>query len=439
MKIALLHILAKNRATANKDVSGGFGAISEIGTSFLARAIENQKKKGDKLPLLSYPLYAAIFKKNNHEVSYHENTIPIGADLVVIHGSIIDFKNEVEFSKKIKKDPRNKNTKICFIGPFVSYHHNFFKKQSDIVIVGEPEEYFLNIKDKLETGIIKTTPIENLDDLPFADWNLFDVNSFSYGPLITKTPFLTIQSSRGCPHSCHYYCPYTYYQGNRLRKRKIENVISEIKDLKKKHKIRGLQFRDPLFGSDKSDLKELCEAIKNLSIDWGCETRLDLLDENTLIMMKNAGLTSINVGIESVNESVLRDSKRKPIKIVHQEKIAKICDRLNIKVAAFYIIALPSDTEETIKETIRYAKKINTFVAQFSMNIPYPGTKYFEDIKDQLITDDFEKFTCSRMVTKHKNLTPEQAFKLREYAYVSYYFRPIYMLKYLKYKILDYL
>ena len=440
MKIGLLHILAKNRAAANKDVAGGYGSVTRIGDSFLARVIQNQKKTGDRLPLLSYALYSAIFKKNGHQVCYFENEIPMGMDLVIIHGSIIDFRNEAEFADRIKKHPDNKNTKICFVGPFVSYYHDFFIKHSDFVVVGEPEEFFLELTEiPKKSGIIKTEPIHNLDSLPMCDWSLFDIGSFSYSPLITKKPFLTIQASRGCPFSCSYYCPYTAYQGTKLRQRSIENVINEIKNMKKRYKIKGLLFRDPLFGVNKEYVKQLCKEMVKLNITWGCETRLDLLNENILKLMKRSGLKSINVGIESINEDVLKGVKRKPINTVHQEKILKMCDKLNIKVAAFFILGLPDDTTKTIKQTVAYACSLNTYAAQFSISIPYPGTKYYEEVKNNLLTTDFQDFNASKMVTTHKNFTPKKLFKLREYAYVSYYFRLRYMLKYLKYKILDYI
>lgn len=438
MNVGLFYVQPKQVGASNKDVAGGFGSVTSIGKSMRARIIQRQKKRGDRLPLLSYALYAAIFRQNGHHVTFHENEIPIGKDLVVIHGSIIDHKQEVDFAQQIKSHPENKNTKVCFVGPFVSFHADYFKKYGDIVIKGEPDHYFLNQNiDEFEDGIVVSDTIKDLDILPFPDWSIFDVSAFSYSPLNIHTPFLTIQSSRGCPFSCSHYCPYTYYQGTKLRERSAESVAAEIKEMKMRYGIKGLLFRDPLFGVDGSSLEKLCEKLAQLDVYWSCETRLDLLNEDRLKMMRHSGLVSLNVGIESSNEASLKNFKRRPIKKDKQEEILSICDKLNIKVAAFYILGLPTDTELDVRKTIAYSKRLNTFAAQYSISIPYPGTPYYEQVKDTITTDDFEDFTTAKMITEHQHLKANQLQDLREYAYTSYYFRPRYAAKYLKYRVLD--
>jgi radical SAM superfamily enzyme YgiQ (UPF0313 family) len=434
----LFYIHPKRIGASNKDVAGGFGSVTSIGDSVRARIIQRKKKRGDRLPLLSYALYSAIFRQNGHNVTFHENEIPIGKDLVVIHGSIIDYKQEVAFAQKIKRHPENKNTRICFVGPFVTFHAEYFMEYGDTVIKGEPDHYFLNNDiQEFEDGIVISETIKDLDVLPFSDWSIFDVSTFSYSPLNTHTPFLTIQSSRGCPFSCSHYCPYTYYQGTKLRERSAESVAAEIEDMKMRYGIKGLLFRDPLFGVDADSLEKLCNKLAQLDVYWSCETRLDLLSEDRLKMMRNAGLVSLNVGIESNNEESLKKFKRRAIKKDRQEGILSICDKLNVKVAAFYMLGLPTDTEGDVRKTIAYSKRLNTFAAQYSISIPYPGTPYYEQVKDTITTDDFEDFTTAKLVTEHKYLTADQLQRLREYAYTSYYFRPRYAAKYLKYRVLD--
>lgn len=438
MNVGLFYVQPKRIAASNKDVAGGFGSVTDIGNSMRARIIQRQKKQGDRLPLLSYALYSAIFRQHGHTVTFHENEIPIGKDLVVIHGSIIDYKQEVAFAQKIKSHPENKNTRICFVGPFVTFYTEFFKAYGDTVIKGEPDHYFSNVDiHRFKDGIVTSETIKDLDILPFPDWSIFNVGAFSYSPLNTHTPFLTIQSSRGCPFSCSHYCPYTYYQGTKLRERSAENVATEIKDMKKRYGIKGLLFRDPLFGVNASNLETLCNELAQLDVYWSCETRLDILSEERLKMMRNSGLVSLNVGVESSNEESLRKFKRRGVKKDKQEEILSICDKLNIKVAAFYMLGLPTDTEQDVQKTIAYSKRLNTFAAQYSISIPYPGTPYYEQVKDTITTDDFEDFTTAKMVTQHKYLTSDQLQRLREYAYTSYYFRPRYAVKYLKYRILD--
>ena len=183
-------------------------------------------------------------------------------------------------------------------------------------------------------------------------------------------------------------------------------------------------------------MKEFCNGLlnKKIKIKFGIETRLDLLDKEILLLMFKAGLRNINVGIETVEEDIAKLNKRKLIAVNHQEEIIKFCKKIGIKISAFYIFGLQGDTEESIKKTIDYAIKLNTNIAQFTISCPYPGTQYYETLKSKnlIIEDDFEKFDSSHIVFKHENITPEQLLKLREYAFRKYYFRPSYLVNFLR-------
>ncbi|TNF32232.1 MAG: radical SAM protein, partial [Deltaproteobacteria bacterium] len=159
------------------------------------------------------------------------------------------------------------------------------------------------------------------------------------------------------------------------------------------------------------------------------ETRTDLLDKKIIEVMAEAGLKHINLGIESFSDKSLGSIGRKPDKIEHQEEVINEAHKRGIKVSAFYIIGLPFDTEESIKENIKYAKKLNTLGAQFCLLTPYPGTPIFEQYKNRLITKDWNQFTEYRPIIKNDNLPPGKLLKLRDFAYRSYYTNPFWMMK----------
>ena len=105
------------------------------------------------------------------------------------------------------------------------------------------------------------------------------------------------------------------------------------------------------------------------------------------------------------------------------------------KPALFSSTNLSDDTEKNIKATIKYAKKLNTDFVNFTICTPIPGTQFFEEIKNDLITDNWEEFDNFHVVFKHKHLTKEKLLKLQEKAITGYYFRPKYILKYFWRKI----
>ena len=84
----------------------------------------------------------------------------------------------------------------------------------------------------------------------------------------------------------------------------------------------------------------------------------------------------------------------------------------------------------TIEKTIEYSKWLDTFVAQFFINTPFPGTLDYERNKDNLIESDWEKFDCYTPVVNNRNITPQQLLNLKEKAFVSYYYRPKYAWKF---------
>jgi len=198
---------------------------------------------------------------------------------------------------------------------------------------------------------------------------------------------------------------------------------------------RAIDFRDPIFTFNRERTMDFAGQLieKKLDLIWSCETRTDCLDKDLLKIMREAGLRHLNLGVESASEAVLIGSKRLPIKAVHQEEIINYCHKIGITVAAFYIIGLENDTRETIRQTINYAKKLNTLVAQFTIGTPYPGTQFFAKMKEEgrLTTLDWPEYDTYNPVYRHQYLTAAELLRLKEKAFISYYFRPAYLLRHM--------
>ena len=111
-----------------------------------------------------------------------------------------------------------------------------------------------------------------------------------------------------------------------------------------------------------------------------------------------------------------------------------------IFLISFYILGYEGDTVDTIKETLNYSRKINSFVSRFSISTPFPGTGFYTQLNDQnrILTKNFELFTLNNLVYQHPNLSSKQAKELLEEAFRKYYFRPIYFLRLLKWKIREF-
>ena len=267
MKIALLNIENSSKKVAmNKDLAGGMGTFSDFGSSLTSRLISYTKSKAVKIPVLAYAYLLAILKQLGHEVDYIEETETIDHyyDLVLINGTIVDYRYEMRICLEIKKQfPK---TRTIFWGALPTVAPELFS-DADHVIIGEAEAFFLyhenhtNFDFDNQPKIIRVNGYVKMDDLPTPDFDHFPISSYSYSPAINKKPVLTLQGSRGCPYSCAYYCPYAAIQGSKYRVRSPEKVYNDIKVLVRKHKIKAILFRDPTFGMTRDWTVQLCNLL----------------------------------------------------------------------------------------------------------------------------------------------------------------------------------
>ena len=445
LKVALINVTNNTKNYAmNKDLNGGFGTADDYGDSLTSKILQFIKKRSIKLPIISFAFLQAVLKEKGYQVKYFEGKLPKYGedyDIVLIYGTVVDYKNE-NWACRVLKD-RFPKARVGFFGPFPSRNPGVFNS-GDFVLLGESESFFMNDFKKLDqlTGSVNVSALTDMDKLPNPDFEGFPIQEYSYAPAISEKPFVALQASKGCPYSCRFYCTYGEYQGPKIRQRSPKKVVDDIVYLQKKYGVKGVQFRDPTFGLIKPFIEDFCHELqsRNVKIKWGMETRLDLLNETNLKLMFDAGLRNLNVGIETNNDEIAKINKRGLVEQTHQEKIIKYCSKIGIKVSAFYILGYEGDTLETVRNTIKYAIKMNTPLARFAISTPYPGTGFYDQLKkeNRILTDDYEKYTQFNLVYKHNNLSQEQLKKLLEEALRKYYFRPSYFLSFLRWKIREF-
>lgn len=426
MKIALIDLKESPLGCSNKEKAGTFGNASH-GEDWMSKLYAAVKRNNIRMPIGHMGYLAGIFRKYGHEVNYYDS-FPKDEELVIMASSLVGYSEELEFVRKIKKPGR----KIGFINAFATVKPEIFMEEADFVIKGEPEAAAVKIASgELEPkGIIDSPLIVDLETLPFPDWDGFPVHNYSYFPVLKSKPSLSIMTSRGCAFDCSY-CPYMVTQTSRWRRRSPKHVVDEIEMLISKYGIKSLEFRDILFTQNKQRAIDIANEMvkRGVKVEWSCETRADCLDEKTLDALYAAGLRALHLGIESPEEDVLRGSGRIPIKDSQQERIIRYCEKLGIRVIAFFILGFTHDTPESMRRTINYAKYLNTALAQFDIMTPYPGTKYYDEIKDRIVDTDWKHYTTHHPVLKLDHVTSDQVLSYKNRAYKEYYLRPSWMLK----------
>lgn len=265
----------------------------------------------------------------------------------------------------------------------------------DIVIYGEGEVTFDKLIDTLENKgnlkdvqglyyneegkILSTEPRqlqENIDMIPFPARHL--LNMEEYTMKIQGLPATTIITSRGCPFSC-VYCNKSVF-GNKFRARSPRNIVDEIKEITKTYGIKAFLFVDDTFTYDYKRTEGICDLIikEKLGIIWRCWTRSDKVDKNLIKKMYEAGCTEMSFGIESGNQQVL-NKIRKGTLVEQNEKAIKWAREMGIYVKAFFMIGLPGESMNTVKDNLEFIKKADPNNVDFYIMTPFPSTKVWDD------------------------------------------------------------
>lgn len=234
--------------------------------------------------------------------------------------------------------------------------------------------------------IVRTGPrelIENIDDIPFPAWDLFPPSEYPPAPIGTffkRYPIANVITSRGCPFDCTF-CSTNVTWMRRFRSRSVENISDELELLVKKFSVREIHFVDDNIATDRTRMVRLCREIvgRNLDIVWSCVNglRIDSLDRELLKEMARAGCYSLSFGIESGNNAVLRNI-RKRIDLEQIERIVKMAREEHIETRGFFIMGLPGDNEQTIRQTIDFSKRLPLDFAGYSILVPMPGSEIFD-------------------------------------------------------------
>lgn len=217
--------------------------------------------------------------------------------------------------------------------------------------------------------------IEDLDSLPIPSRDRL-AHTGKYRPV----DFGLVMGSRGCLYRCAF-CPNQNIWGRRVRFRSTGGVLSEIRIVKESYSTDYFSFRDYSFSVNRQWTTDFCKMVmqEKLDIEWECTTRPDLLDENMVSLMKQAGCATIRVGVESGSERILNEI-RKDLSLEEVRKMARILHRHRLYWAAYFMFGLPSETEEDIDKTFSFIDEIDPPFVTMARYTPLPGTEMYDKL-----------------------------------------------------------
>lgn len=409
---------------ASKDFAGGFGVGQYPGHGGLRGRIIRHFFTRDRRPVaLSFAYLAAIFRRLGHEVEYAEDRLVSGADCYVFCPSLITLDLERQAMAQVRAD--NPAARVLVTGLVASVMPEAFQGLGATIVKGEAEQLLWKLEEVLAhpEATVQLGTIEDLDQLPLPDWSPFRPRQFRIGYDFWKFPTALVQLSRGCTFKCNY-CPYTILE-NSTRFRSPEAVAEEIRYGIERWGFRSFKFRDPLFGLNRKLVFRLADLLGRLprKIQFSIETRIDLMRPEVLRVLKRVGLTSITVGIETPDDATLRRYQRAPIRDDRQRDFVTLCHSMGIRTVAGFMIGFPEDTEESIRNVLRYARQVNPTYANFNLVTPYPGTAFFEEIRERIASFEYRNYTVYTPVLKYAHLSVAQVQALHAHCFTHYYFR----------------
>lgn len=411
---------------AFKDFAGGYGVGQPRGRGVRSKIIEHFYRNDFRSPPLAYGYLAAGLAKRGHQVAYCLEEAP-PADVYVFNPALMTLRHEVETIRQLNTS--QPKTRVLVVGTVASTIPESFAGLNCQVLTGEPEQLISKFDEVLATSEpqVAIGTVADLDSLPFPDWSIFPHRKFQVRYDFWKFPTAYVQSSRGCTLSCRY-CPYIVLE-NKVRTRSPELVVEEIRRNMEEYGFQSFKFRDPLFGAKRKHAEELAERIGKLPrrIQFSVESRIEMLSRDLLETLRDVGLTSVTVGIETPDRETLLRYKRPPVKDDKQSQFVAMCRGLGIRVVAGFMIGFPDDTRQTIRAVLRYAKRLDPFVANFNVCTPYPGTGFIEEISPKIATRDWSRYDVYTPNLKYEHLTSEEVAELHEECFRRYYFRRRYL------------
>jgi radical SAM superfamily enzyme YgiQ (UPF0313 family) len=388
-----------------------------IGLMYIASSLRKQ------FPQIKVSIFHTITSSNPYERIIHHireyNPELIGLRALSIAGK--EFRKISDIIRKNRQD-----VPIVAGGPYPSSSYNDIlnSKLADLVVIGEGEQTFVDLIQRLSsdgrvpddlpgTAVLKDRevkrniprqPVPDLDTLPFPDYSLINIQDYkeiSNHAFQDASKSAFICSSRGCPYGC-VYCHQLF--GKKIRRRSGESIVTEMEEHYHTRNIRNFVFVDDLFNvpmkEGKKVLIEICEKLPDVQINFPNGLRADQIDDEMIDLLEQAGTVHTALAVESASPRI-----QKMIgKNLNLDKAFKAIDAASRKfiVCAFFMIGFPSETYKEAMETIEFAEHLE-HLAEPTLSVVrvYNKTPLYDMLQP---TEEQEKALISQ---EQENLQPK--------------------------------
>lgn len=384
--------------------------IMPMGLCYIAAVLE---RSGNEVQILD--LLVSRYSKQKIETRLAEYQ----PDIVGVTSVTMNYPIASESLKHCKDANRDITTVIG--GPHVTFAPVETLNEApwiDIVVRGEGENTMLDLVSgkkpedidgiayRSPDGIKLTKPrglIENLDELPVPARHLFPLSRYH-----ALNVHASVIAGRGCPFNC-IFCVGSKMGGRRVRYRDARLIVDEVEQALAAG-FTEVNLEDDLITINHKQLYAFCDEVvrRGLKFNWSAFSRADTVNPELLRRMKQAGCTWLLYGVESGNQEIL-DTIKKKITLEKIREGVKMANEAGINILASFIIGLPGETKETLKQTVEFGKSLGVSYG-FNVLCPFPGTEVREKADEygiEILTNDWTKYDCNRPVSRTKGASPD--------------------------------
>jgi len=332
-----------------------------------------------------------LINENQEKINFDEEADIIGLSCISAN---VDRGYEIA-------DEFRKRGKTVILG---GYHPTAMpeeaKKHADCVVIGDSETLWPKLIQDFKTNKLK--PFYTQDATPYPEI----IPSLRRDLFKGIYLFAPIEATRGCQNRCKF-CSITHTKKYYI-KRRVEDVISEIKTIK--HKI--ISFYDPSLISDVEYATTLLNELKKLNKKILCQGTIDILSKNEKLikLSKDAGCIGWNIGLETISQKNIKDiSKTTNIVNTYKPVIKKI-KSYGMDISGGIVFGFDNDTPDIFDDTLELIYDWDIDIVGFHILTPFPGTPLFRQFEneDRILTRDWSKYDLEHVVFKPKNMSPEE-------------------------------
>ena len=364
------------------------------------------------LPPLGLAYIASTLRQARHEVQIID-AIAENLDAEAVYQRIVDFRTEVAGVTAMTPTFRGAQEAAqlakragCIV-VMGGVHMAIFSRETlaceyiDYGVIGEGEATMVALCDALQAGssvegirglayrradgrVVCGDPVvvDDLDALPFPAFDLLPMSRYS--SIIGLSPVSTLMGSRGCPYKCGF-C-YKTPSDKSYRRRSAKNIVDEIEYLIANHGIREVMFYDDLMPP--KYIHELCHEIlrRKVKIFWEVPQRVNLVDQESLDLMRRAGCRLLRYGVEQGDPDMMQLVEKKTT-LQQVKKVFRWTHEAGIDTFAYFIIGYVGETDRTMRATIDLAKELNPRYVMFTKATPLPNTPLMASAIDAGLID----------------------------------------------------